>query len=459
MTNQPSPTPERITEKHREAAREIQQRIVRIVMGAVCQMPDPMSDDELIEILAKHFPAPSTGGLEEALTDLFACWDVFYKHLPDGEYQGLAQIRAAVNQHREALRKYEGVRPAQNSGEGSRAIPSKDAEARTAPIGSSSPEQQWCAQCEAVITDRDLAAGKCLSCGLPCTADCKPSDAQGAIGREDSGSPEERQQPSKLHNEGSSPSSPSKLTGNCICDHGYASTCPIHGDPNAIKQVVSHVAESKPSEVGIPYGSTGHPGWPADSKPSEETAQVTPDDCPLCRHRYHHGVCGRSDGFTPSGCRCGGVENAQSEAPAKCPTCHTSATQEEIQLARQSGKAWCSDSWHRANCKPSGERTGELVSSCPSCGSNHRGYYVTYSGCSLPLSERGRGCLDPWHNAPSTTPRKVCPKCGSPDRDKRLCTDKHWDVDTPAHVPCHLGCILCDNSEFHGAIGEKGNGE
>lgn len=49
----------------------------------------------------------------------------------------------------------------------------------------------------------------------------------------------------------------------------------------------------------------------------------------------------------------------------KCPTCHTSATQEEIQLARQAGKAWCSDSWHDADSKPSGEGTGEK---CPRCG-------------------------------------------------------------------------------------------
>lgn len=36
----------------------------------------------------------------DKLADLINCWDVFYTFLPDGEYRGLAQMRAAANQHR-----------------------------------------------------------------------------------------------------------------------------------------------------------------------------------------------------------------------------------------------------------------------------------------------------------------------------------------------------------------------
>lgn len=39
----------------------IQQRIVRIVMGAVCQSPDPMPDDELIKIIQSHATGVETG--------------------------------------------------------------------------------------------------------------------------------------------------------------------------------------------------------------------------------------------------------------------------------------------------------------------------------------------------------------------------------------------------------------
>jgi hypothetical protein len=42
----------------------------------------------------------TTMSASQALKDLVHCWDVFYSHLPDGEYRGLGGLRAAFREHR-----------------------------------------------------------------------------------------------------------------------------------------------------------------------------------------------------------------------------------------------------------------------------------------------------------------------------------------------------------------------
>lgn len=51
-------------------------------------------------VAAERAQGTSEDERDGIIADLINCWDVFYTFLPDGEYRGLAQMRAACNQHR-----------------------------------------------------------------------------------------------------------------------------------------------------------------------------------------------------------------------------------------------------------------------------------------------------------------------------------------------------------------------
>jgi hypothetical protein len=81
-------------------------------LGKVCEKLRPGTGGGIELLLTQAYEKGEEAGrrsleqerdeLRERLDDLIACWDVFYKFLPDGEYQGIGQMRAAANQHRAA---------------------------------------------------------------------------------------------------------------------------------------------------------------------------------------------------------------------------------------------------------------------------------------------------------------------------------------------------------------------
>lgn len=79
---------------------------------------------------------------------------------------------------------------------------------------------------------------------------------------------------------------------------------------------------------------------------------MSDEKCPNCNHGPHSGLCGRSDGFTPSGCRCvydpaQTVSKGGPDTPLKCPDCGSPSPGANFCLVPDHPHPYCDHDWCR----------------------------------------------------------------------------------------------------------------